>query len=195
MNTSNFSLGFLNMSLWITVEVALVIQFFLENHFFGDLTINSKHSFFWGGGGEWRLGGGCWNSISLIYLQQQTQILIQEIIIINFFKKKITSAPNHSCPARFSWRTSSGNLTRKSRLAFWFPMASSMIFCTTPSTLSWHALSLLTRAVHRSGSFLPSKLSSSAATSLSSSSAKKNWANIELSVFCNVKKIYSREWY
>lgn len=52
MYTSNFSLGFLNMSLWITVEVALVIQFFLENHFFGDLTINSKHFFLGGGGVE-----------------------------------------------------------------------------------------------------------------------------------------------
>ena len=94
-----------------------------------------------------------------------------------------TSAPNHSCPAKFSCRTSSGNFTRKSRFAFWLPMASSMIFCTTTRTLSWHALSLLTRTVHLSGSFLPSKLSSSAATSFSSSSAKKNWANIELSLF------------
>lgn len=99
-----------------------------------------------------------------------------------------TSAPNHSCPAKFSCRTSSGNFTRKSRFAFWLPMASSMIFCTTTRTLSWHALSLLTRTVHLSGSFLPSKLSSSAATSFSSSSAKKNWANIELSLFCNCTK-------
>lgn len=59
MYTSNFSLGFLNMSLWITVEVALVIQFFSENHFFGDLTINSKHFFLGGGGsGGWEGGVG-----------------------------------------------------------------------------------------------------------------------------------------
>lgn len=41
--------------------------------------------------------------------------------------QRLTSAPNHSCPARFSCITSSGNLTRKSRLARSFGMISSII--------------------------------------------------------------------
>ena len=46
----------------------------------------------------------------------------------------LTSAPNHSCPARLSWRTSSGNFTRKSRLALCSEITSSMIFSTIVRT-------------------------------------------------------------
>ena len=47
-----------------------------------------------------------------------------------------TSAPNHSCPARLSWRISSGNLTQKSLLALSPGIHSSMIWLITFNTLS-----------------------------------------------------------
>lgn len=48
-----------------------------------------------------------------------------------------TSAPNQSCPARLSWRISSGNFTQKSRLARSCGMHSSMIWFMMFKTLSW----------------------------------------------------------
>ena len=82
------------------------------------------------------------------------------------------SAPNHSCPPRLSVTISSGNFCLNSLVALPpGPSSSSSILLQMLSSLSWHDLSLDTREAQRSGSFRPSKESSSAATRLRLSSA------------------------
>ena len=82
------------------------------------------------------------------------------------------SAPNHSCPPRLSVTISSGNFCLNSLVALPpGPSSSSNIRLQMLSNLSWQERSLDTREAQRSGSFRPSKESSSAATRLRLSSA------------------------
>ena len=67
---------------------------------------------------------------------ENTLDLCEVLFSTNVWRWYATSAPNHSCPAKLSWRISSGNLTEKSLLARSLGIHSSMIWVIMFKTLS-----------------------------------------------------------
>lgn len=76
-----------------------------------------------------KLSSQTYNWLTKVHLAKRwTEVVVVKpsynLSVYNLF----TSAPNQSWPARVSWRTSSGNLTRKSRFALWLGITTSIIW-------------------------------------------------------------------
>lgn len=84
-----------------------------------------------------------WHSRNIAFQQLNTISLSTGVGLVQgcfllerCWREYTTSAPNHSCPAKLSWRISSGNLTQKSLLARSSGIHSSIIWLIMFSTLS-----------------------------------------------------------